>query len=137
MNSPFLNDMFSIVWIAFKNLYPDKDCECQWVPEVGKDDNGDDCYGMTTFDGDGTVHVEISAQKLTVSDAVEVFAHELAHVAAGKYADHGKEWEEVFDRIFDEYNRIGYEMFDRQEKVGLFSEECSEKAAGVQEKEDD
>ena len=27
MESPFLNDPFSLVWEAFHNLYPDKECE--------------------------------------------------------------------------------------------------------------
>ena len=30
MESPFVNDPFAMVWQAFKNLYPGKDCEVQW-----------------------------------------------------------------------------------------------------------
>lgn len=30
MQTPFENDTFSLVWQAFKNLYPDKDCKCYW-----------------------------------------------------------------------------------------------------------
>lgn len=44
-------------------------------------------------------------------DATEIFAHELAHVAAGEGAGLGERWDEEFQRIFDEYNRIGKERF--------------------------
>jgi len=28
MVTPFANDIFALIWQAFKNLYPDKECEC-------------------------------------------------------------------------------------------------------------
>ena len=34
METPFSNDMFAFVFQAFKNLYPDKKCECQWVHRI-------------------------------------------------------------------------------------------------------
>lgn len=34
-------------------------------------------------------------------------AHELAHVAVGVEHDHDEVWQEAFDKIFEEYNRIG------------------------------
>ena len=110
MESPFVNDMFSLVWIAFKNLYPDKDCKCQWVPELEKDDDGEQPIGVTTFADDGNIYVDIVAT-LPVADAVEIFAHELAHVAVGEYENHGEAWEEAFDKIHAEFDRVGNEMF--------------------------
>lgn len=115
MKTPFINDMFSLVYTAFKNLYQDKECECQWVPELDPAEDGLEVFGLTTF-GKDSVYVEISA-KLSVTDAIEIFAHELAHVAVGSDADHGSEWEAAFDAIFDEYNRIGFEKFDTHEEM--------------------
>ena len=103
MNNPFLNDPIAVVWEAFKNLYPGKECLCQWQPNM-KDENGTEVFGCTTFE-DGQIFVEVSAE-LKIFDATEVFAHELAHVAVGEEKKHGKEWEDAFDAIYNEYNRI-------------------------------
>ena len=50
------------------------------------------------------------------ADAVEVLAHELAHVAVGIEHDHDEVWQEAFDKIFEEYNRIGNQMFPNGEQ---------------------
>ena len=108
MQTPFGNDMFSMVYQAFKNLYPDKDCECEWQADMGEG-----ICGLTSFTEDGRVFVDIST-RLTVLDAVEILAHELAHVAVGEKGeedDHGEEWEHAFDAIHNEFDRIGDEMF--------------------------
>ena len=116
--TPFVNDMFALVWMAFKNLYPDKECRCVWVPKLEKDEDGGQPIGVTTFYDEGYAFVEIVAT-ITVADAVEIFAHELAHVAAGNNAGHGKAWEEAFDKIFAEYNRIGYEMYNVHDAIDV------------------
>ena len=111
MKTPFINDMFSMVYQAFKNLYPDKECDCQWQPETMTDEDGTEVLGITTYGDDGSVFIDISAN-LKVADAVEILAHELAHVAVGKEAEpHGQEWEDAFDAIHNEFDRIGNEMF--------------------------
>lgn len=112
--SPFINDMFSMVYQAFRNLYEEKDKNLivYWSGEPMKDDNGNEAFGLTTFT-DTYVYVEVSSD-LKVSDSVEILAHELAHVAVGSNAEHGEEWEKAFVAIFDEYNRIGDKMFGRQ-----------------------
>ena len=46
---------------------------------------------------------------------VETFAHELAHVAVGVEHEHDSVWEEAFDKIFAEYNRIGEELYGSKE----------------------
>ena len=115
MENPFVNDPFSLVWKAFKNLYPDKDCEVSWYPEIPPDEDGEKGYGFTDFGDDGTIRVFVDAT-LRVTDAVEVFAHELAHVVAGIEDQHGEVWEAAFDAIFQEYGRIAEEMFEEQEE---------------------
>lgn len=110
MVTPFQNDMFAIVWQAFKNLYPDKDCQVYWEPQIRDEEDGKPVYGLTDFGDDGTVSVFVKPS-LEVADAVEILAYELAHVAVGIEHDHDEVWQEAFDKIFDEYNRIGEQMF--------------------------
>ena len=114
MDKPFANDMFAMVYQAFRNLYNEKDKNLiiYWSDEPMKDDNGNEVFGSTTFTNT-YVYVEISSD-LKVSDSVEILAHELAHVAVGSNAEHSEEWEKAFDAIFTEYNRIGDEMFGKQ-----------------------
>ena len=60
MTSPFQNDPFAMVWQAFKNLYPEKDCIC-FFDVIEKNGNGDTVYGETLFHDDGTMYVFVDA----------------------------------------------------------------------------
>lgn len=116
--SPFVNDPFAMVAKAFRNLYPDKKYTAYWEPGIYADEPCEKKpYGLTDFGADGTVFVFVDP-KISVSDAVEIFAHELAHVAVGVEHDHDDVWEAAFKAIFDEYNRIGTEMFELVENDG-------------------
>ena len=107
MESPFVNDPFAMVWQAFKNLYPGKDCEVQWQPGIQDDGLSEQGYGFTEFCEDGSILVAVDAN-LRVSNA-------LAHVAVGIENEHGAAWEAAFEAIFQEYGRIAEEMFGEQE----------------------
>ena len=100
-------------WKAFKNQYPGKGCEVQWQPGIQDDELSEQGYGFTEFHDDGSILVVVDAN-LQVSNAVEVLAHELAHVAVGIENEHGAAWETAFDAIFQEYGRIAEEMFGKQ-----------------------
>lgn len=105
----FINSPFEILDEAFRRLYPDKKYRACIETEV-KDDEGDEAFGFTKFiEGEEPV-IAISAE-LSIWNATEIFAHELAHVAAGEGAGHGEAWETEFQKIFNEYNRIGQERF--------------------------
>ena len=108
--SPFINDMFSMVYYAFDRLYPLKPVRIWWNANIPNADDGAERAGLTSWNEDGTIDVDISA-KLTVADAVEILAHELAHVAAGENEGHGEKWEQAFDAIHAEFDRIGNELF--------------------------
>lgn len=111
----FQNDPFLMVWRAFKNLYPDKNCNCFWEPNIRNNEKDEECCGLTDFDVEtGEVSVFIKPS-LSVFDAVEIFAHELAHVAVGVEHDHDDAWEKAFEDIFIEYNRIGEMMFPNKQ----------------------
>lgn len=103
---PFENDPFRTVHTAFKNLWPEKQFACFWNNNI-VDDNGEVAYGVTIFP-DGALIPEVYINPfLKVSDAVEVLAHELAHVAVWHIDEgHGAEWEKAFDAIFHEYERL-------------------------------
>ena len=129
MKTPFKNDIFSLIWQAFKNLYPDKKCECYWEPSIRDAENGEKPYGLTDFGEDGTIAVFVSTD-LKIADAAEILAHELAHCAVGVEHGHDTEWEKAFDDIFNEYNRISDELFEFHEAV-----EVTDGKAYTQEKE--
>lgn len=104
--NPFRNDMFALVWRAFKRLYPVKSQQItaiEWAENVF--DGDDEALGSTNFRPDGSVRVLISGQ-LPVIHATEIFAHELAHVAAGAEAEHGEAWENAFEAIHTEYMNL-------------------------------
>ena len=114
MKTPFINDPFAIVWLAFKELYPDKECKCFYEPAIRPDTDGGEVYGLTDFDvetGEITVFVKST---LSIEDATEILAHELAHVAVGIEQDHNEVWEHAFDAIFEKYNEIGDKLFSNE-----------------------
>lgn len=104
--SPFDNDPFALVAQAFKNLYPERVYSAQITPDI-EDDEGNTAYGVTVFpNADLPPFVEVSG-KISIEHAVEIFAHELAHVATPEDSNHGKAWQIAFDKILEEYNQIG------------------------------
>lgn len=104
---PFDNDPFAMVWKAFHNLWPDAVCEVCWRGGL-RDEEGMFVAGVTTFVPDEIPEVAINPS-LEVWDAVEVLAHELAHVAVGIDEGHGDAWEKAFSAIHEEYERILHE----------------------------
>ena len=114
-NMIFINSPFAILDEAFRSLYPDKKYKACIEPSI-KDDEGNRVFGFTQFSKGETPVIAISAE-LSITDATEIFAHELAHVAAGEGAGHGERWDEEFQRIFDEYNRIGRERFGNYQRL--------------------
>lgn len=112
MTTPFKNDPISITWMAFKKLFPEKDCECWFSSEI-KTDEGDKAYGFTDFCDDGSIVVTVDGN-LSVEDATEILAHELAHVAVGIEHEHDDFFENAFGMILEEYNKICEELFGIQ-----------------------
>ena len=119
MESPFINDGFSLIWMAFKRLYGDKagKVECQITPELAKAEDGEEVFGLADYDDELDKYIVFVRCDLPIMDAMEILAHELAHCAVGVENGHNEVWAKAFDDIFDEYNRIGDEMFDRKDKM--------------------
>ena len=103
--TPFKNDPFSFAWKAFEELYPEKQCEVLWHPDIQSDNPEEPAYGFTEFCDDGVILVFVSS-KLSVEDAAEILAHELAHVAVGVEQSHNDEWENAFEAIHKKYEEI-------------------------------
>ena len=106
----FDNDPFAMVWQAYRNLYPGRPApSVEWTHIDQDDEEFGDSYVYTIFAEDGEIAIFVSCD-IPVITAVEILAHELAHVAVGADEDHGEKWEAAFDAIFQEYNRIGESM---------------------------
>lgn len=115
LTSPFENDMFALVAMAFRNLYPEKQYRVRWATEVKDPDDERPMGGMTFFPDDEEIpYIEIACNQYML-DAVSCLAHELAHVAVGYDAGHNEEWESAYEAIRTEYDRIGDEMFEMED----------------------
>ena len=76
-----------------------------------EDGSGGAACGVTTFPEDGSPPVVEVSGEIPIAAGVEIFAHELAHVATPEDREHGEAWKAAFDRIFEEYNRIAQDLF--------------------------
>ena len=111
------NSPFEMLDIAFKRLFPDVKYKAYFQPNIRDSENGEKVYGLTDFAEDGEITIFVDTD-LNISDAVEIFAHELAHAGVGIEHDHDEIWERAFEDLFDEYNRIGEELFPAPSEKG-------------------
>lgn len=101
MSIKWLNTPFEDVIQAAINIRGDINCEIVFNPELYNEDN---IYGATHFREDGSVLIELDTN-MQMSSLLETLSHELAHVIAGKEAEHNEKWEKIFEDIYAEYNR--------------------------------
>jgi len=102
----FLNP-FECVIEAYKSLWGTVRCKISFDPKIRKRFFWAkwNCWGYTDFDEDPPV-IKISAH-LSVFHAVEILAHELAHLKCGENdLNHGRRWEETFDALHKETMKI-------------------------------
>ena len=104
------NNPFEMLDIAFKRLFHDVKYTAYFEPNIRDDEHGEKVCGLTDFSEDGEITIFIDSD-LSINNAIEIFAHELAHVGVGVGHEHDEIWEKAFDDLFDEYNKIGDEMF--------------------------
>lgn len=112
MNSRWVikNSPFEMLDMAFKRLFPNVNYTAYFEPNIRPDEHGEKVYGLTDFADNGEITIFIDTD-LSINNAVEIFAHELAHAGVGVGQDHNEKWEKAFDDLFNEYNSIGDEMF--------------------------
>lgn len=119
MNIPIKNDPLMLIATAFERLYTGKEYEAWWDKHFT--DGNEKVYGLTIFPDDGTMpqiilNLEIFDTENSYEKAAEIFAHELAHIAAGEAIGHGDEWEAAFEAIHQEYGRIAEEICSDSER---------------------
>lgn len=111
------NNPIEILSTAFKNLYPDIKYNAYFDQNLNQYTNETEkIYGFTSFNEneDITIFIDIA---LCLYDAVEIFAHELAHVAVGANHNHDEIWMKAFDNIYNEYIKVGSELFPEMKEV--------------------
>ena len=106
----FKNSPFEMLDMAFKRLFPDVKYIAYFEPNIRDKPNGDNVCGLTDFADDGEITIFIDCD-LSINNAVEIFAHELAHAGVGVGHEHDEVWKKAFDDLFNEYNKLGEEMF--------------------------
>lgn len=95
---------FDLVLDSFAALYPSHRASIVWS-EAPEDAGDSPAFGHTCWpDAGGDPEIAIFMHT-PLSGAVEVLAHELAHVVAGPDAEHGPCWETAFAAIHQEYER--------------------------------
>ncbi len=104
------NSPFEMLDMAFKRLFPNVKYTAYFEPDIRDEADGTKVCGLTDFDEDGEIFIFIDTE-LTINNAVEIFAHELAHAGVGVEHEHDEAWEKAFDDLFNEYNKIGEELF--------------------------
>ena len=120
----FLNSPFEMLNLAFRKLFPSIEYSAYFEQDVRDMEDGEKAYGLTHFAEDGEITILVEAD-LTINNAIEIFAHELAHAAVGIEHGHGEVWEKAFNDLFDEYNKIGEEMYLRSVETLETYSDCS------------
>lgn len=93
----FINNPFEILTEIIKENYPQVDCDIYIGQQMT---DGKETFGCTLFPDDDTERIVIEIHySLSLENATEILAHELAHVIAGKEAGHEYKWEKTFDDI--------------------------------------
>lgn len=104
------NSPFEMLDIAFKRLFPNVKYTAYFDPNIRDEEDGTKVLGLTDFNEDGEITIFVDTH-MSINDSVEIFAHELAHAGVGVGQEHNEKWQKAFDALFDEYNKIGDELF--------------------------
>jgi hypothetical protein len=99
-----INNAIEIVLQAANELHPNLEADIQFAPvEEG--------YACTTFPDDGGRPLIDIGLHAPIEAVPELIAHEIAHVVAGKDAEHGDKWDCEFGKIQKKYEEICNAMF--------------------------
>lgn len=100
------NDPIKAILTAFDNLYPEKEADIQFNPEI------EEC-GFITFPDDGGKPLIDISTNIPFEAIIETLAHELSHLVMGVTDDeHGDEWDSIFARLQEEYCKVSEEMIE-------------------------
>jgi len=97
----FDNPFTNLINVVEKH-YPKK-CSCEIHFTSNSDKEKQEALGETFFPDDGGLPIiQIDALK-TIPEMLDIFSHELAHVIAGKEAEHNQEFQDVYANIHKLY----------------------------------
>ena len=98
-----LNPFDALIQI-FQEKYPEINAEIFFASDIEKHTEPG-VHGVTNFPDDGTEPFILISTKISVESAIEVLAHELAHLAIGPDTEqeHCKNWESVFNWLHEQY----------------------------------
>lgn len=110
MTVRFAFNPFELLLSLFEYHWPDKHALIDFVVRIEEPDSDEEhgCAGCTSFD-DEPPRIGIS-KNVPLEHAVEVLAHELAHVAVGYDESHGVAWQAAFAKIHEEYQKAVAEI---------------------------
>ena len=109
--SPFANDPFALVALAFKNLYPEREYAAYFVPEV-EDGSGGAACGVTTFPEDGSPPVvECIRRSPPLRRALRYLRTNWRMSPRRKIGSMAKRGRPPLTVFFEEYNRIAQDIF--------------------------
>jgi hypothetical protein len=92
---------------AFNALYPDRKVKIDFIPnDQCADSEGGKAQGFTLFPDDGSVPEIWINGTIPIEGLPDTVAHELAHVVCGFDADHGPEWDAVYQAIWVEMDHL-------------------------------
>jgi Zn-dependent peptidase ImmA (M78 family) len=114
---------FEIILEVVNRCYPTFDAKISFVPEEdfeemmkrwgATDTEVKEACGVTMFDDECKTTIICINASIPCYAAVEVIAHEVAHVVAGVDAEHGEKWENEFNKIHIEYSKSHSEMCEK------------------------
>lgn len=107
MSSVKFYNPFDFIIKAAEKIKPDIKCFIQFDPTLP-------CppFGETCFCDNGDIIVSVGT-KLKIEDALEILAHELAHVIVGQFHNHDEKWENVFEQIRKNYEEISMKELEK------------------------
>lgn len=105
---------FNLILDVVNRIYPALDAKISFVPEEefellmkrwgATDKEVKQSCGVTMFDDEGKTPIICINASIPCYASIEIIAHEVAHVAVGVKAGHGKKWKAEFNKIFTEYS---------------------------------
>ena len=89
----------------FEERHPKNNVTIQYVQGMKEKA---DAWGETFFPNDGGAPVVSIDVEIPVIGAIDVMAHELAHVAMGPNGEHGEAWEKEYSEINNVFHKKFY-----------------------------
>ena len=98
----FLHEPIRMMIDLLNEVYPNHKANIMFAEYEHPE--GEESLALTNFPEDGsTPDILIKEVDANIPQVLDLIAHEAAHVIAGAEAEHGPEWEKVYEDIFNAY----------------------------------